>query len=89
MGETENVPVRDRLALTRTRLANERTMLAYARTAIMLAATGGTLLMLYGDTLMNAASGWTLIVVAIGVAFRGARRYHRLSLALQQLPSLS
>ena len=52
-------PVCDRLALERTLLANERTLLAYVRTAIMLAATGVTLLNLYNDRLLPAASGWS------------------------------
>ena len=68
---------RESLALTRTKLANERTMLAYARTAIMLAATGGTLLKLFGDSNSMVISGWGLVIAAIGVAWVGIARYRR------------
>ena len=71
--------VRDRLALERTRLANERTLLAYGRTAIMLAATGATLLQLYGDRSLYATAGWTLIACGVAVAARGAARCRKLA----------
>ena len=54
-------------------------MLAYARTAFMLAATGGTLLKLFGGTLSVAVSGWGLVAAAIVVGLVGAVRYQRLS----------
>ena len=69
---------RDRLALIRTQLANERTLLAYLRTAIMLAATGGTLLKLFGSDLVAVVSGWALIALAAAVGVIGAKRFHAL-----------
>lgn len=74
---------RDRLALERTRLANERTLLAYARTSIMVAATGGTLLALYGDSGFSWYFGWILIALGVVVGLRGAIRYQRLAQALR------
>ncbi len=69
-GDSEQL-IRDRLALQRTRLANERTLLAYARTSIMLAATGGTLLTLYGESGFPVTSGWALIAAGIIVVANG------------------
>ena len=71
-----------RLGFARRTLRNERTLLAYVRTAIMLAATGVTLLNLYNDRLLPAASGWALIAAAIGVAFLGALRFQKLARSL-------
>jgi putative membrane protein len=48
---SEDLVLRDELALDRTRLANERTLLAYARTSIMLLVSGATALKLAADRL--------------------------------------
>ena len=58
-------------------------MLAYARTAIMLAATGVTLLTLYGDTVSAAVSGWVLVAAATGVVTLGVNRYQKLDRTLR------
>ena len=71
----ETPTLRDRLAMERTRLANERTLLAYSRTAIMIAATGATVLQLYGGNRPLLISGWALIVLGFAVAAIGARRF--------------
>ncbi|TWT32187.1 hypothetical protein KOR34_39480 [Posidoniimonas corsicana] len=72
-------PLRDSLAVERTRLANERTLLAYLRTAIMLAATGATLITLYGDLAVRVAAGWTLIAAAGLTAATGVSRFRRVA----------
>ena len=80
--DASDTPSRDRLALARTELANERTLLAYARTSIMLAATGATVLQIFGDAPVTVVSGWALIVGAIGMGILGGWRFHKLRKAL-------
>lgn len=75
--------LRDNLAVERTRLANERTLLAYMRTAIMLAATGATLITLYGDNPLRVAAGWTLVGLGAVVAVIGATRFRRVGRRLE------
>jgi putative membrane protein len=84
-GEPGEPILRDHLALARTQLANERTLLAYVRTVIMLAATGATLLKLYGDAPLLAASAWGLMATAVVLAGLGAARFYKQARALKQM----
>lgn len=77
--------LRDELALDRTRLANERTLLAYARTAIMLFVTGGTLLKLFGETVVNEITAWAIIAIGSAVAGVGLARFLRVRQSLSRL----
>ncbi len=86
--ERDALILRDELALDRTRLANERTLLSYARTAIMLAVTGGTLLKLFGDSLLNYVSAWAIIGLGIFVAVFGSWRFARMQRSLPRAPSV-
>ena len=74
MTDTDEVPVRDRLATERTKLANERTLLAYERTALALGAAGVTLIHVFGAA-ADHAIGWVLVAIGAILAPIGIYRY--------------
>lgn len=69
------LPLSDRLAVTRTRLANERTLLAYARTAIMLVSSGAAVLKVLEPSPANHITGWTLIAAGLMMVGFGWLRF--------------
>jgi len=72
---SEELILRDHLALDRTRLANERTLLAYVRTAFMLIIAGATALKLFVETPAVVITAWLFIVMGVVVAVFGAWRF--------------
>jgi putative membrane protein len=74
-GFSENLILRDHLAIDRTRLANERTLLSWLRTALMMLVSGITLLKLFEGVMPMETLGALLIPTSLWVGFLGARRY--------------
>jgi putative membrane protein len=72
---TEDLILRDHLALDRTQLANERTLLSYLRTALMLAVAGATAVKFVGESPTVIVSGWLFIGLGIVVGAIGAWRF--------------
>lgn len=72
--KSDELILRDELAIDRTVLANERTLLAYVRTALAFAIAGaGAIKFLVSP--VAVVLGWCLVVVAFGVAAVGLWRY--------------
>lgn len=76
-GRTQQLILRDVLAIDRTRLANERTLLSWLRTALMLLVSGITLLKLFEGVMVMEITGATLIPAGFLTAGLGLRRYLR------------
>ena len=72
---SEELILRDHLALDRTRLANERTLLAYVRTAFMLIVAGATALKLFVETPAVVVTAWLFIILGAIVALFGTFRF--------------
>ena len=73
--KTEEMILRDHLALDRTHLANERTLLAYVRTAFMLLAAGATAIKALPNDRWAVVTGWTLLAGGLVVVALGAIRF--------------
>lgn len=80
--KSEDLILRDHLALDRTELANERTLLAYVRTALALFLTGFSAMHLPAfspnlafQDLVYQSFGWALVAAALLVLGIGWRRY--------------
>ena len=88
--KSDELILRDYLAVDRTVLANERTLLSYVRTAIAFAAAGAALIHLF-DFVFVELVGWVLIPLAIGILGVGAQRYlwmrQRLARLVDQAPT--
>jgi putative membrane protein len=82
--KTDELILRDYLAVDRTVLANERTLLSYVRTAIAFAAAGAALIHFF-DFVFVKLVGWVLIPLAIGILGVGAQRYLRMRQRLAKL----
>ncbi|MCI0491501.1 MAG: DUF202 domain-containing protein [Planctomycetes bacterium] len=82
--ESNELTLRDRLAIDRTRLANERTVLSYLRAAFMLLVAGATVIKLFGDSHAAVATGWALIAIGVGVALFGGRRFAAMRRAIDR-----
>jgi putative membrane protein len=89
--KTDEMILRDHLALDRTHLANERTLLAYVRTAFMLLAAGATAIKALPNDRMAVGTGWLLLAFGLLIAVLGGlrflsvrRRIRRDSAALQE-----
>ena len=74
-GRSDQLILRDVLAIDRTRLANERTLLAWLRTALMLLVTGVTLIKLFEGVLAMEILGMVLLPMGLLAAGYGLRRY--------------
>ncbi len=85
---TDELILRDHLALVRTRLANERTLLSYIRSALYLLIGGIALLQLkdYGD--LRWAGIFSLVLCVLFVLI-GLYRYHTLRRQLDLFYSAS
>ena len=83
---TDELILRDHLALVRTRLANERTLLSYIRSALYLLIGGIALLQLkdYGDLRWAGISSLVLCVLFVLI---GLYRYHTLRQQLDRFYS--
>ncbi|EMR02015.1 DUF202 domain-containing protein [Cesiribacter andamanensis] len=74
---TEEIILRDFLAMERTRLANERTFLSYIRTALFFLTGGLTLLQLRDYTDIRWI-GYVAVSVSVVMIVIGTIRYYRL-----------
>ncbi|MBK6777392.1 MAG: DUF202 domain-containing protein [Flavobacteriales bacterium] len=74
---TDELILRDHLALVRTRLANERTLLSYIRSALYLLIGGIALLQLEGYGDLRWAGNFSLVLCVVFVVI-GLYRYHTL-----------
>lgn len=72
---SEELILRDHLALDRTRLANERTLLSYMRTALMLIVAGATAVKFVGESDAVIITGWVFVGLGVVVAVIGAWRF--------------
>lgn len=72
---TEQLILRDVLAIDRTRLANERMLLAWIRTAVMLLVSGITLIKLFEGIAVMEILGSLLIPAGLLTAALGIHRY--------------
>jgi putative membrane protein len=72
---SDELILRDHLALDRTRLANERTLLAYVRTAFMLIVAGATALKLFVETPAVVITAWLFIGLGVFVILFGTWRF--------------
>lgn len=72
---TEELILRDHLALDRTRLANERTLLAYTRTALMLVIAGASAVKFIGETPSVVITGWVFVALGALVGILGTWRF--------------
>jgi putative membrane protein len=86
--QSEQLILRDELALDRTRLANERTFLAYERTGLMLVAAGATAIKLFGESSWAAGCGWVLVVLGVLVAAFGMWRFIVMAASLRRIGKL-
>ena len=83
---SDELILRDHLALDRTRLANERTLLAYIRTAFMLVVAGATALKLLVETPAIVVTAWLFIVLGAIVAVIGTWRFESMRRRINQRP---
>lgn len=81
---TDDLILRDVLAVDRTIIANERTLLGYARTTLALMAAGGSLLHFFTATWATAA-GLVLIGAGLPLWIVGVVHYLRRRAALVPL----
>jgi len=79
--------LRDELAIDRTILANERTLLAYVRTALAVAITGAGIIKFF-VTPVSQFLGWSIVVLAVGVAALGVARFRRVArrISMSRMP---
>jgi putative membrane protein len=81
---TEEMILRDYLALDRTKLANERTLLAYMRTVIGLIASGVGLIEI-SDMAWAHATGYILLCLIPVCLFLGIYHFVRQKIKLDKL----
>jgi len=74
---TDELILRDHLALVRTRLANERTLLSYIRSALYLLIGGIALLQIEGYNDLRWVGTFSLVLCVLFVVI-GLYRYHTL-----------
>lgn len=75
---SEQMILRDHLAVERTDLANERTLLAYVRTAIALLAAGASLIHFFQSP-ASVGAGWLLLASGAAVILVGGWRYRAMA----------
>ncbi len=66
---------RNDLAIERNELANERTVLSYARTSIMSFLTGVTVIKLFPDILAFRILGWISIALSVVIIIIGLKKF--------------
>ncbi|MBI4498899.1 MAG: DUF202 domain-containing protein [Chloroflexi bacterium] len=74
---TEELILRDHLAMDRTILANERTFLAYVRTGLGLLAAGASFLHFF-DAVPIHLIGWLLVLSGVTTFLIGFVRYRKM-----------
>ena len=72
---SDELILRDHLALDRTRLANERTLLAYLRTALMLLVAGATAVKFVAESPSVVITGWLFVGLGVLVGGIGTWRF--------------
>jgi len=82
--ESEELILRDHLALDRTRLANERTLLAYLRTALMLIVAGATAVKFVAESQGIVITGWLFVGLGIAVGLFGISRFVSMRVAINR-----
>ena len=73
--DSEEMIVRDYLAVDRTAQANERTFLAYIRTALAFGAGGIGLIKFFDESIGIVVLGWLLISLGLVVLIFGVYRF--------------
>jgi len=81
---SEDLTLRDELALDRTVLANERTLLGYVRTALGLLVVGLTFLHFLEKAVYHLA-GFAFMAAAIILLIAGTFRFRRMQRQLRQI----
>ena len=81
---TEELILRDELAIDRTLLANERTLLAYGRTGLALI-VGGITLAHFGEYGILLPMGLALIPLGVVIMAWGYYRYRRMNAAISRI----
>jgi putative membrane protein len=81
---SDELILRDHLALDRTRLANERTLLAYLRTALMLMVAGATVVKFVAETPSVVVTGWLFIAIGVLVGVLGIWRFEAMRRAINR-----
>lgn len=72
--DTDEMSLRDYLALHRTKLANERTYLSYIRTALAISGGGITFAKFFEDVIITTI-GWIMVPIGVFLFLYGVRRY--------------
>jgi putative membrane protein len=86
--QSEQLILRDELALDRTRLANERTFLAYERTGLMVTVAGATAIKFFTEFAWAVISGWVLMVLGLAIAVFGIWRFAVMAKSLRRVGKL-
>ncbi len=81
---SDELILRDHLAMDRTIMANERTFLAYIRTGLGLFAAGVSLLQFFPPPLLQIA-GWMLIPAGVITISTGLMRYRKMKGLIEQV----
>ena len=81
---SEELILRDELAIDRTLLANERTLLAYARSGVALI-VGGVTFLHFPETGMLAVMGVALLPMGALLLIFGYQRYAKMQAAIQTI----
>lgn len=82
--KSEDMVLRDHLAVDRTILANERTFLAFIRTALTLF-IGGISFIKFFDLFLLKVIGWVFVPLGILILLIGIKKYFRIKKDLQRL----
>ena len=82
--DSEELIMRDWLAIDRTILANERTLLAYVRTGLAFIGAGVAFLHFFDDSAMITAA-WVIIPVGVLICCYGVRRYITIDRAIKRI----
>jgi len=79
--DSQDLVLRDYLAVDRTILANERTFLSYMRTALALIAAGVTFIKLF-DEVWIAVVGWLFVPCGVAAIVIGVLRYWQMRIVI-------
>ncbi len=82
---TDELIMRDHLAVDRTSLANERTFQAYVRSGLAFGAVGFGLIKLIETTIALVTLGWILIVIGIITLIIGTIRFFQFRKSISAL----
>ena len=82
--KSEELILRDHLAIDRTVLSNESTILAYIRTSVAIAAAGATIIHFLSGFILDLI-GTLLIIVAFVVLIIGLFRYKKMDKQIKEI----